>query len=114
MMTDEEFIEFTEETIKNFSGQFDTLYSALGALLVGRYFGWRVLKLTLSPTTYSKYKKVLGIDYKDELEPLGFYSHKSLGLKLANKIGNFWDIVQGRSNQKIGNKEKRKIINDTP
>lgn len=110
MMTDEEFIEFTDRTIKEFRGDFNILYSALGVLLVGRYLGWKIIKLTVSPITYRKYKKVLGIDYKDELEPLGIYSHKSVGLKLANKIGNFWDIVQGRSKEKISSKEKKEII----
>ena len=109
MMTDKEFLEFTDKTVKGFSGQFDELYSALGVMLVGRYVGWRVVRLTLSEKTYKKYKDILGVDFKDELRERDLYTYKSVGLALVDKIGNFWEVVSGHATGQIDRKEKRLI-----
>jgi len=106
-MNDEQFDELIEGTIKNFKGDLSDLCSAVGALVVGRYMGWRVIKIIFSPLTYRKYRKVLGVDYKDILSEEDQYSNKSVGLKLAKKLDDFWDIVHGRSGVKIDLKQKR-------
>jgi hypothetical protein len=107
MMTDKEFVEFTDKTVKDFKGDFGDLYSAIGFITVGRYVGWRVLKITVSPLTYRKYKKILGVDCMDELRSEGVYAHKSVGLALANKASDFWAVVTGNSKEKISLADKR-------
>lgn len=87
-----------------FRGQADDLYMAVGCLIVGRLFGWRVVRLTLSPSNYAKYQRILafGLDEPGNFhfnewmraeEPL-FY--KSWGLKLIGKLQDFWAAVKGR------------------
>jgi hypothetical protein len=48
------------QNIKEFRGVGTTLESALGALIMGQYFGWRVLKILHNPLTYRRYEKILG------------------------------------------------------
>lgn len=60
--------EADEQTIlqhlREYRGIGTTMESALGALIIGQYFGWRVLKLLHNPATYRKYEKVLGVEFK--------------------------------------------------
>lgn len=80
-----------------FRGLGTTLESALGALLIGQYFGWRVLKLIHNPSTYRKYEKILGVDFKDscpEHTPMGEF--RSVGYAITKKLESFWSVVMGR------------------
>lgn len=93
--------EETERTIlrhmDEFQGIGTTMESALGALIVGQYFGWRVLKMFHNPATYRKYEKVLGVEFKDvcpEITDLG--KRKSIGYAIAEKLESFWAIVMGK------------------
>jgi len=109
MMTDQEFMDFSEKVIHDYKGQMDVLYSALGVLLVGRQFGWKVMRLTVSSRTYFKYQKVLGIDFKDELKPLGDLYHKSIGFEIVNGFHDFWDVVKGKSGISIERADRKGI-----
>ncbi|MDO9310276.1 MAG: hypothetical protein Q7T85_01130, partial [Nitrosomonas sp.] len=93
--------EEDEQTIlqhmKEFRGVGTTLESALGALILGQYFGWRVLKLLHNPATYRIYEKVLGIEFKNvcpEITELG--RKKSIGYAITEKLGSFWAVVMGK------------------
>lgn len=97
----------TEELIlqkmREFKGIATTLESALGALIVGQYFGWRVLKLLHTPATYRHYEKVLGIKFQDvcpEITEMG--KKKSIGYAITEKLGSFWAVIMGR--KKVPNK----------
>ena len=101
--------EETEQTIlqhmKEFRGVGTTLESALGALILGQYFGWRVLKLLHNPATYRIYEKVLGIEFKNvcpEITELG--RKKSIGYAITEKLGSFWAVVMGK--RKVADKGK--------
>lgn len=61
---DEETEQSILQHMKEFRGVGTTLESALGALVLGQFFGWRVLKILHNPATYRKYEKVLGIEFK--------------------------------------------------
>lgn len=87
-----------------FHGQADDLYMAIGCLVVGRLYGWRILRLTLSPKNYARYQRILALGLD---EPGEFHfnkwmraeerlAYKSIGLKLANLAGDFWAAVKGR------------------
>ncbi|SFL01821.1 hypothetical protein SAMN05216302_102648 [Nitrosomonas aestuarii] len=93
--------EEDEQTIlhqmREFRGIGTTLESALGALILGQYFGWRVLKLLHNPATYRRYEKALGIEFKNvcpEITEMG--KKKSIGYAITEKLGSFWAVVMGK------------------
>ncbi len=93
--------EQTEQTIlehiKTFRGVGTTLESALGALVMGQYFGWRILKILHNPATYRRYEKILGITFKNVCpEVTEFGKQKSIGYAITEKLGSFWAVVMGK------------------
>lgn len=97
LVLDEETEQKILQQMEDFRGIGTTLESALGALVMGQYFGWRVLKLFHNPATYRKYEKVLGIEFKDvcpEITELG--KKKSIGYAITEKLQSFWAVVMGR------------------
>ncbi|GKS70254.1 hypothetical protein W03_22580 [Nitrosomonas sp. PY1] len=101
--------EATEQKIlqhmQEFRGVGNTLESALGALILGQFFGWRVLKILHNPATYRKYEKVLGVEFKDICpEITEFGKKKSVGYAITEKLGSFWAVVMGK--RKVADKGK--------
>lgn len=87
--------KFIEARIKEFSGNANRLEKAIGMYYFGHQFGWRVLLLIHDKKTIRNYEKILDIDIREEFPERGPRSHKSVGLKLADNIGNFWKVVRG-------------------
>lgn len=83
------------KSIEEYRGQGSVLGSALGALVVGQHYGWRVLKMLHNQSTYSKYEKILGIKFTDLCDERTEFSRKSIGLTVADKIKSFWAVVRG-------------------
>ncbi|MCB1935489.1 MAG: hypothetical protein KDF59_06070 [Nitrosomonas sp.] len=113
--------EADEQTIlqhlREYRGIGTTMESALGALIIGQYFGWRVLKLLHNPATYRKYEKVLGVEFKKvcpEITELG--KKKSIGYAITEKLGSFWAVVMGKrkvpEKGMIANKDEVKKLVD--
>jgi hypothetical protein len=97
LVLDDEKEQIILQKMKDFQGIGTTLESALGALVMGQYFGWRVLKLLHNPATYRRYEKALGVDFKDvcpEITNLG--KEKSIGYAITEKLGSFWAVIMGR------------------
>lgn len=92
---DEELKEHLEKAIKDFRGSATTLESALGAVLIGQTFGWRMLKMIHNPSTYSKYEKILGIKFRDYCKEETKNTQRNVGMKAAVKLKAFWEIVRG-------------------
>ena len=90
------------ETIQKYRGQATTLESALGALIVGQHYGWRVLKLVHGNRTYNNYQKILGIRFEDICPERTSVSHRLVGLKVADALNSFWSVVRGK--RKVPNK----------
>lgn len=85
------------QNIKEYRGVGTTLESALGALIMGQYFGWRVLKILHNPLTYRRYEKILGIKFQDVCPEATHYSNtRSVGYAITQKLGSFWAVVMGR------------------
>ncbi len=87
--------KIVERASTNFTGVFDELESALGMLMLGRLFGWRVLVLIHSKSTLRKYEKILDINVREFFEPEGPLSHKSASYVFLQKLGSFWKGVSG-------------------
>lgn len=94
MMTDEQSIKIINEKIADFSGQLDDLQVAVGMLAVGRLYGWRVTRLISSKRHWSVACKLFG-DLKELLPERGVLAHKSVGLAIVDKAGDYWGIIKG-------------------
>lgn len=83
------------KAVAGFSGSLEELEKAIGMLVLGYHFGWKVLLLVHSKRTIRKYEKILGIEIKEFFDAEGPSAKRSMGLDLAKKIGNFWQVVSG-------------------
>ena len=81
--------------IRDGQGQLDELESALGMLLLGHHYGWKVLYLIHSKKTIRKYEEMLGIKIREMFPEKGPSSPRSIGLIVAERYPNFWKIVSG-------------------
>ena len=90
-----ELVREIEELTGKFRGQFDELESAIGMLMLGRLFGWKVLVLIHNKRTIRKYEDILGINIREKFDEEGPLAHRSLGLKITKSLGNFWKAVSG-------------------
>lgn len=81
--------------VARFSGSLEELEKAVGMLMVGYHFGWKVLLLVHSKRTIKKYERILDIEIKEFFPAEGNSARRSMGLDLAKQIGNFWQVVSG-------------------
>lgn len=93
---DSELEDFLCEHIADFKGHGNQLQSALGALVLGRHYGMRALRIMHSPATIRKYDRALGKKLADLCPKETHLSNKIVGVQFADKIGAFWDVVTGR------------------
>jgi hypothetical protein len=108
LLTQEELTNHVDEVMKNFKGDIVELSNAIGALNVGRFYGWRVLRIVISNASYRKYQRILGLEFKSVLPETTIYSKKSAGYNLVVKAGKFWDAVNGIF--KMDSKEKTNFV----
>lgn len=90
-----ELVQIAQVAAHTYAGQIDELQKAIGMLMTGDLFGWRVLVLVHNKRTIRKYEEILGIEVKEFFPEEGPYSHRSVGYELAVKLGNFWKAVSG-------------------
>ncbi|MFT6916296.1 MAG: hypothetical protein ACJAWL_002630 [Motiliproteus sp.] len=95
-LTDEQQTQLTERIAK-FKGSATTLESAIGALVLGQHYGWRVLKIIHTPSTYKKYETILDITFQELCPERTELSKKSFGLAAADKLNSFWSVVMGKT-----------------
>lgn len=84
------------DNMYKYKGSGTALESALGALVIGRHFGWRVLRMIHSPSTYRKYEEYLGLKFEEVCPEDTKHSNRNVGFEISKKIGSFWDVVMGR------------------
>ncbi|MBV6303519.1 hypothetical protein KVP10_01405 [Candidimonas humi] len=96
-MSDEELLRLVDRVVDQYDGNLDELESAVGMLMLGRYYGWRVLLLVHSPNTVRKYQKILGLkSLKEVLPEVGRLAHRSDAWRLVEGTRNFWKAVRGQ------------------
>ncbi len=91
----QKYIKIINERSAEFVGQLDELESAIGMMMIGRLFGWKVLALIHSKKTVKKYETILDISIQEMFEPEGPLTSKSNGYAFVQKLGNFWKAVSG-------------------
>ncbi len=84
-----------DEIVRDFRGQVDELESALGMLMIGRLFGWKVLVLIHNKRTIRKYEEILGINVREVFPEEGPLAHKSAAYELVKRLGQYWKAVSG-------------------
>ena len=89
-----DFDSHIQGVIENYQGDATILGNAIGALVLGRYVGWRAIRVIYSSPAYTKYQNILCIQFKDILRERDILSRKSLGLAILDRIGGFWDFVR--------------------
>lgn len=93
--TDAELIKLIDKSIMKFHGNSEELENAIGALMLGRKTGWRVLFLIHSPKSIKKYESILGVEFRDILPEEGPKAKDSVAWKVAQTVTNFWKLVKG-------------------
>jgi len=92
-MTDKELDDYIYNLKTTFRGDLTDLAAALGALDLGRTYGWKVLRIIYSPVAYRKYQKILNLEFKEVLSDETDFSMRSAGYKLVDSVSKYWDIV---------------------
>lgn len=95
-----------------YKGDSAVLFSAVGALFVGRLYGWKVLRVFLSSATYAKYQKILGIQFRDVMLPETELSERAFAYRIYKRVAatvkDFWHAIKIPSETLgISSKEKR-------
>ena len=93
--SDKQLVEQIDKAIKDFSGNTDNLVSAIGFLMLGRKFGWRIMFFMHSQSTVRKYEKILSVKFRQVLPEIGEYSKKAVAWQALQKVTNFWKAVKG-------------------
>lgn len=94
-ITDEELMKKIDEVSSGFHGQLDDLYQAVGMIVIGRLFGWRVMRLASTKRCWSVATKLFG-DPKQLMQEREKYAYKSFGLKVVDKAGEYWEFIRGQ------------------
>lgn len=94
MISDEEMLERIDQVSGEFKGQLDDLYKVIGMMVMGRLFGWRVVRLVSARTLWAEANRLFG-DPKLLMPERGKYAHKSVGLKIVDELDQYWDAVKG-------------------
>lgn len=91
-----------DEAALHFVGDSRELERALGAFLLGKYAGWKVLRIVHDGSTYAKYEKILGagqrgvFKFKQHCPERGPLARRFRGLVWADALNNFWGVVRGQ------------------
>ena len=94
-MTKSHSVDMFSTAIKDFEGDMTTLESAIGAYIVGQKIGWKPLLLVHDKKTIAKYEKILGRNFREEMDPVGVWCNKSNAWRAVQKISNYWKAVKG-------------------
>ena len=94
-MNEKQIVALIDKAIERFVGQSNDLEGAIGALMVGRRFGWKPLFLMHDKKKIKKYEEILKVDFRKILEEVGDKAPKSVAWAAMEKITNFWKAVTG-------------------
>ena len=108
-MNKEQLDERIEIVCKEFSGQLPDLCQIVGVVVVGRLFGWRVVRLAVSRRVWSMTIKAFG-DPKKLMPERGLLAYKSVGLKITDELGEYWSLISGSKPRDGLSVRERKMI----
>lgn len=94
-LSNSDLVKLIDEAVMKFHGNSQELQNAIGALMVGRNTGWKVLFLIHSPKSIRKYEAILGVEFREVMPELGPKADDSIAWNIAKKVSNFWKLVKG-------------------
>lgn len=106
MLNDEQLMVKIEEVTKDYKGDISHLYEAVGMIVVGRLFGYRVMRLVSARRTLSDALKLFG-DLSELMHEKEKYYNKSLGMRVVDTMGDYWEVIKRHKSMPI--QEKRII-----
>jgi hypothetical protein len=92
-LSDEDFLEIVKDACHEFAGDTTVLESAIGALAWGRVVGWHGLRVMHSSRTFKKYEEILNIKFREKLKDRTIHSTRMNGIRLADGMGKFWQVI---------------------
>ncbi len=110
-MTDEEMITLINDRAAEYTGMGGNLVSAVGILVLSRIYGWKVMRLISSRRQWNSTIEIFG-DIKISTPERGEFARKSIGLEIADKLGNYWSFMRGQTNSKEDLDKSRKMLVD--
>ena len=114
ILTDQEMLDLIKKVSAEYNGLSGNLISSIGVLVMSKLYGWRVTRLVSSRTQWTAANKNFG-DIKTLTPERGELARKSVGLAIADKLGDYWKYMRG---MKIGTpaemseKSRKMIINE--
>lgn len=94
-MTDEDLLAHIDQRLREYKGDVTQLERAVGAAILGRRLGWKVLLLVHDRKTVEKYERLLKLNFKVVMAPEGDTAHKSVAWVAVQKVSSFWKAVKG-------------------
>jgi hypothetical protein len=85
--------EILNKAYADFGGQIDDLIYAVGLLMVGKALGYDAVRICHSYRYLQKMEKILGVKFKEVLPTRTADSEVIRGVRMADKIGKFWQAV---------------------
>lgn len=108
-MNNEHINQRIEEVCKEFHGQAPDLFQMIGIVVVGRKFGWRVVRLVVPFRIWSMTARWFG-DPKEWMPERGPLAHRSVGLKILDQVGGYWDFIKGVTSRDDLPADTRKML----
>ncbi len=96
--------------LTTYKGRGDHLQDALGALLIGKVYGWRVLRVMYGGKVYARFQRDLELDFKEWCEPETEFAARHRGYQMALKVEDFWKLIRGEVPQPEGYGEAKKVF----
>lgn len=107
MITEEKMLEMINKATVEYTGLCGDLTTAIGILVLSRAYGWKVMRLVSSRRSWQVANKIFG-DIKEMTPERGEHARKSVGLEIADKLGEYWDLISGK--KKVIPELTRKMI----
>jgi hypothetical protein len=94
--------------MSTYRGNGQELENALGALCLGKMYGWKVIRVMHAPASYAKYQDILDVRFNEWCEETTSLTHRHRGYQLAQKAKSFWQLMRGMETPPEGFKELKK------
>jgi len=101
--------QIEREAFARFNGLIDEFEAAVGMFHLGHHTGWKPLVLIHNKRTLKKYEDILGIKVREYFPDEGPSAERSLGYKIAKKLGNFWKAVSGELKDEELKSQRREL-----
>lgn len=86
-----------QHTIRTYEGDLKLLETAVGAYVIGQMYGHRVISVCHSPSTVARCNRILGFQLQEVCPAITPLSMRVNGIRLAKKLGDFWDIARSHN-----------------